>query len=54
MFHRERVPGWTKHIISIDPAVTKKNSSDFTGIAVLSWSSMEQRVTVRYTEQVKK
>jgi phage terminase large subunit-like protein len=41
-------------IISIDPAVTKKNTSDFTGIAVLSQNGRGGRVYVRAVWKVKK
>lgn len=53
MFCYQAVEGLTKHIISIDPAVTTKTSSDYTGIAILSWSDLEQRVVLHRAEQVK-
>lgn len=31
------LPGATRRLLSIDPAVTTKASSDFTGLAVISW-----------------
>lgn len=53
MFRTGEVDGCTRHIISVDPAVTSKRSSDFTGIAVLSYSPASDRVLLRHTEQVR-
>lgn len=36
-FVHGRVEGATRRLLSIDPAVTSKKSSDFTGLAVVSW-----------------
>lgn len=36
----------THMMLSIDPAVTAKKSSDFTGLAVVSWSAQTRRCTV--------
>jgi phage terminase large subunit-like protein len=36
----------THMMLSIDPAVTAKKGSDFTGLAVVSWSAQKQRCTV--------
>jgi hypothetical protein len=36
----------THMMLSIDPAVTAKKSSDFTGLAVVSWSAQRRRCTV--------
>ncbi len=36
----------TRMMLSIDPATTAKKSSDFTGLAVVSWSYQRQRCTV--------
>jgi predicted phage terminase large subunit-like protein len=33
-------------MLSIDPAVTAKKGSDFTGLAVVSWSAQHKRCTV--------
>jgi hypothetical protein len=44
---------YPRTIITIDPAVTKKNSSDFTGIALMSHHP-KKRVTVRRVWKVKK
>lgn len=34
----ERFPGITRILVSVDPAVTTKKSSDYTGIAVIGWT----------------
>jgi predicted phage terminase large subunit-like protein len=36
----------THMMLSIDPAVTAKKSSDFTGLAVVAWSAQTRRCTV--------
>ncbi|MFF4552721.1 hypothetical protein [Streptomyces sp. NPDC001422] len=36
----------THMMLSIDPATTAKKASDFTGLAVVSWSAQHQRCTV--------
>lgn len=36
-FHRTPLQGVTRKLVSIDPAVTTKDSSDYTGIAVIGW-----------------
>lgn len=43
----------THMMLSIDPAVTAKKSSDFTGLAVVSWSARHQRCTVHAAWAVK-
>lgn len=43
----------TKQIISVDPAVTVKKSSDYTGIAVIGYNAAERRCTVFEAAQVK-
>lgn len=43
---------WGNTLISVDPAVTTKRKSDYTGIAVLSRGS-DGRIYVRHAEQVK-
>lgn len=53
MFTTGSVDGLTKHILVLDPAVTTKRGSDFTGIAVMSWSDSEQKILLRHTEAVK-
>lgn len=43
----------TKTIISVDPAVTVKQSSDYTGIAVIGYSSSARKCVVHEALQVK-
>lgn len=43
----------THMMLSIDPAVTAKKASDFTGLAVVSWSAQRQRCTVHAAWAVK-
>lgn len=43
----------THMMLSIDPAVTAKKSSDFTGLAVVSWSAQKRRCTVHAAWAVK-
>ncbi|MFI5687891.1 hypothetical protein [Streptomyces sp. NPDC051636] len=43
----------THMMLSIDPAVTAKKSSDFTALAVVSWSAQRQRCTVHAAWAVK-
>lgn len=45
--------GVTRRILSIDPAVTSKTTSDFTGLAVVGFSQSEQACQVEHVEQVK-
>jgi hypothetical protein len=53
--HVEDIPGITRRILSIDPAVTTKKSSDPTGLAVVAYSAMtgrclvERSISVKYT-----
>ncbi|MFD4830146.1 hypothetical protein ACFWPV_09865 [Streptomyces uncialis] len=42
----EGVDPVTRMMLSIDPAVTAKRKSDFTALAVVSWSARHQRCTV--------
>lgn len=42
------VPALTHQLLSIDPAVTDKGSSDFTALAVVAYSASQRRVVVRY------
>lgn len=37
-FHHEKLPNITRQLISVDPAITTKTSSDPTGLAVLSYA----------------
>jgi predicted phage terminase large subunit-like protein len=43
----------THMMLSIDPAVTTKKSSDFTGLAVVSWSAQHRRCTVHAASAIK-
>lgn len=43
----------THMMLSIDPAVTAKKGSDFTGLAVVSWSAQTRRCTVHEALAVK-
>ncbi|MFB7244634.1 hypothetical protein ACFCYX_19500 [Streptomyces populi] len=43
----------THMMLSIDPAVTAKRTSDFTGLGVVSWSARHQRCTVHAATAVK-
>ncbi|MCX5253621.1 hypothetical protein OOK27_05460 [Streptomyces canus] len=43
----------THMMLSIDPAVTARKSSDFTGLGVVSWSARHQRCTVHAATAVK-
>ena len=58
-FTRGTLPGTTRRLLSIDPAVTTKASSDFTGLAVVSWRPPEQgskapgRCLVEHAAEVK-
>ena len=58
-FTRGELPGVTRRVLSVDPAVTTKASSDFTGLAVVGWappapgSLSRGRCRVEYAVQVK-
>lgn len=52
-FTRGTLAGVTRTLIEIDPAVTTKASSDYTGIAVVGWSPVEGKVVVLEVLQVK-
>jgi hypothetical protein len=43
----------TRTLLSIDPAVTAKDSSDYTGLAVVSYSPTERRVVIRHAAGVR-
>lgn len=47
------VPATTRTMLSIDPAVTTKKASDYTGIAVVAFSPGEHKCVVRHVEAVK-
>lgn len=48
-----RPAGVTRTILSIDPVVTTKKSSDYVGIAVIGYSPTERRCVVEHAEQVR-
>lgn len=48
-----QVSGITRTVLSIDPAVTAKATSDQTGLAVVGWSPSENRCLVEYAEGVR-
>lgn len=50
--HGKPVP-LTHHLISVDPAVTDRSTSDYTGIAVVSGNRRHRRAVVRYATQIK-
>lgn len=52
-FRHGEVPGLTHQLLSIDPAVSDRKSSDFTGLAVVGYSSALQRCVVRHARAVK-
>lgn len=47
------VPALTHQLLSIDPAVTDKKTSDFTALAVIGYSASERRCVVRHAVAVK-
>lgn len=53
-FVRAPLENITHVLIEVDPAVTTKKSSDFTGIAVLGYSALTKKVVVLEARQVKK
>jgi phage terminase large subunit-like protein len=58
-FTHGNLEGCTRTLLSIDPAVTTKASSDFTGLAIIGWkppprgSRARGRVLVKHAERVK-
>lgn len=58
-FTRGALPGTTRRLLSIDPAVTSKASSDFTGLAIVAWqpppagSKAPGRCIVEHAAEVK-
>lgn len=56
-FRRGVLPGATRTLLSIDPAVTTKDSSDYTGLAVVAWqpgpSGSRGRCLVKRATRVK-
>jgi phage terminase large subunit-like protein len=47
------VPALTHQLLSIDPAVTTKEKSDFTALAVVGWSASQRKAVVRYARAAK-
>lgn len=52
ILHAE-VKGIARQVLSIDPAVTATDRSDYTGLAVIGYSPVEQRAVVRDAWQVR-
>lgn len=52
-FVRGAIAGVTRRVLSIDPNVTQKASSDFTGLAVVGWSPSAGKVEVEFATRVK-
>jgi predicted phage terminase large subunit-like protein len=52
-FVRDDLDGVTRILVSVDPAVTTKKSSDYTGIAVIGWSPSANKCVVLDVRQVK-
>lgn len=50
---RGTLDGVTRILVSIDPAVTSKSTSDYTGIAVVGWSPTTNRCIVLDVRQVR-
>jgi predicted phage terminase large subunit-like protein len=53
---REAIAKWgiTRILVSVDPAVTTKATSDYTGLAVIGWSPSLNRCVVLEVRQVRK
>lgn len=52
-FRYGALPSFTHQLLSIDPAVTDKSRSDFTGFAVVAAHKASRRAMVRYAKAVK-
>ena len=52
-FERDEVLGITRRVLSVDPNVTQKESSDFTGLAVVGWAPSVNKCLVEYAHEVK-
>lgn len=50
---RRALESCTRALLSVDPAVTTKASSDFTGLAVVQWSHEERKVGISWARAVK-
>jgi predicted phage terminase large subunit-like protein len=44
---------WSLTLLSVDPAVSKKSTSDWTGLAVVSYSRVQDKFTVRHSSKVR-
>lgn len=49
----ERIEGITRRLVSVDPGVTTKTSSDPTGIAIIGFSPFTKQVQVEHAEAVR-
>lgn len=52
-FTRGELSGVTRTLLSIDPAVTTKDSSDYTGLAVIQWAPSSGRCRVKVAVRVR-
>lgn len=52
-FERDEVEGITRRVLSVDPNVTQKESSDFTGLGVVGWAPAAGKCLVEYATEVK-
>lgn len=52
-FIRGDLEGVTRTVLSIDPNVTQKESSDYTGLAVVGWAPSTNKCRVSYAAQIK-
>ncbi|MGC5565329.1 hypothetical protein ACPYPG_21175 [Streptomyces sp. FR-108] len=52
-FHYGTSDTITRTLLSIDPAVTAKESSDYTGLAVVGYSPLDKRCVIRHTAGVR-
>lgn len=52
-FHYDVPPAITRRILSVDPAVTTRTQSDYTGLAVIGYDPTTQRAVVEHAAQVK-
>lgn len=53
LFLHGDLPGVSRRVISIDPNVTQKATSDYTGIGVVGWAPSTNRCRVDFATQVK-
>lgn len=52
-FRYDPPPAVTRRILSVDPAVTAKNRSDYTGLAVVGYDPTAGRCVIEYAAQVR-